>query len=322
MKLYPLKFNPIFKERIWGGTKLEDILDKQLAGNSIGESWELSDIDGDVSEVSNGPLKGKSLRELIDFFGEDLLGKKVKERFGSKFPILVKFLDAKEDLSIQLHPNDTLAKQRHDSLGKTEMWHILQADKNSSLIVGFNKNTTKEEYLKHLRNGSLLNILHKEPVKKGDTFIINPGKVHAIGAGILLAEIQQTSDITYRIFDFNRKDNNGQPRELHTELALDAIDYEVKDDYRVHYSEEKNTCNPMVNSPYFITNFVDVSGTFSLELAQRDSFTIYICTEGEASLKFENGTEQLKMGDTVLVPAALNIISFRANSARLLEVHL
>lgn len=322
MKLYPLKFKPILKERIWGGTKLGDILRKQVQGNAIGESWELSGVEGDISEVVNGPLKSKSLDDLITLYGESLLGKSVMERFGSKFPILIKFLDAKENLSIQLHPNDALAQQRHNSFGKTEMWHILQADKDSSLIVGFNKNTTKEEYFQHLQNGSLLNILHNEPVKKGDTFIINPGKVHAIGAGILLAEIQQTSDITYRIFDFNRKDKNGHPRELHTDLALDAIDYEMKNDYRVHYSEEKNTLNPMVNSPYFITNFVDVSGTFSIELAQRDSFSIYICTEGEASLNFESGTEKLKMGDTVLVPAILKDISLSADNAHLLEVHL
>ena len=322
MNLYPLKFKPILKERIWGGSKLGDILKKQVQGNGIGESWELSDVEGDVSEVANGPLKGKSLQDLIALFGEGLLGKSVKERFGSKFPILIKFLDAKEDLSIQLHPNDVLAQKRHNSFGKTEMWHILQADKGSNLIVGFNKSTTKEEYIQHLQNGSLLNILHKEPVKKGDTFFIKPGKVHAIGAGILLAEIQQTSDITYRIFDFNRKDKNGKTRELHTELALDAIDYEVKHDYRVDYSEEKNTCNPMVSSPYFTTNFVDVTGTFSPELSQRDSFSIYICTEGEVSLNYENGPEKLKMGETVLVPAMIKNIRFMADNAHLLEVHL
>jgi len=296
MNLYPLKFNPILKERLWGGTKLKDVLGKPIENDITGESWELSTVKGDVSTVANGDLSGTSLQELIDKYPEELLGKSVVERFGKEFPILIKFIDAKQDLSIQLHPNDELAKERHNSFGKTEMWYIMDADKGAELIVGFNKDVTKEEYAKSLEEDSLLDLLNYESVTEGDTFFINTGKMHAIGAGVLLAEIQQTSDITYRVFDFNRRDKNGNLRELHTDLALDAIDYTKKDDFKVKYSDKKDSVNNMVSCPYFNTNILKLTQDMELEVEKRDSFTIYMCVGGKATISNEFGSVSIKKG--------------------------
>ena len=320
MNLYPFKFKPILKERLWGGTKLKDVLGKPIESEITGESWELSAVGGDVSVVSNGPLANVSLQELIDANAEGLLGKSVVQRFGLDFPILIKFIDAKQDLSIQLHPNDDLAKKRHNSFGKTEMWYVMDADSSAELIVGFNKDVTKETYANSLKTNKLLDLLHYEKVAAGDTFFINTGKIHAIGAGVLLAEIQQTSDITYRVFDFNRKDKDGNLRELHTDLALDAIDYERKDDFKVMYSQELNTQNKMVVSPYFKTNFIHVSGAMELDTEYRDSFTIFMCVAGKAMVKTEAGEVALAYGETVLLPAITKKIELKSKGVKLLEV--
>lgn len=322
MKLYPLKFNPIYKERIWGGTKLKSVLGKDAEGDLIGESWELSAVDGDVSIIANGSLKGMSLQEVINTSNIDLLGKSVFERFGTKFPILIKFIDAKLDLSIQLHPNDELAMKRHNSFGKTEMWYVMQADKDAELIVGFNKEVTKDEYVNHLENNTLLEILNYEKVDEGDTFFIKTGKIHAIGAGILLAEIQQTSDVTYRVYDFNRKDKHGNTRELHTEMAVDAIDYDRKDDFKVKYKGDKNEPNNMVTCQYFTTNYIDVEGALTIDLSVRDSFTIYMCVYGEAEVSTSTGKEKIKKGETLLIPANSNEVSLNSDSSKLLEVYI
>ncbi len=320
MQLYPLKFNPILKERLWGGTKLKDVLGKPIETDITGESWELSTVEGDVSVISNGELVGTSLQELINSHPEDLLGKGVVARFGMDFPILIKFIDAKLDLSIQLHPNDELAKKRHDSFGKTEMWYVMDADEDANLIVGFNKDVTKVEYAESLENDTLLDLLNYETVKEGDTFFINTGKIHAIGSGVLLAEIQQTSDVTYRVFDFNRRDKNGNLRELHTDLALDAIDYNKKSDFRVDYARKGNSSNTMVHCPYFKTNFIDLSQNMKQEVSNRDSFTIYMCVGGSATIENDFGQASIQKGETVLVPAASKKINVRTNGAKLLEV--
>ncbi|UGU16977.1 class I mannose-6-phosphate isomerase [Sinomicrobium kalidii] len=322
MKSYPIKFVPILKERLWGGTKLKDVLGKDIDSDITGESWELSAVKGDVSVVANGAYKGRGLQELIDEYGAGLLGESVAERFGTEFPILIKFIDAKQDLSIQLHPDDELARKRHNSFGKTEMWYIMQADEGSELIVGFNKNVSREEYTGSLEKNTLTDLLNYEKVKEGDTFFINTGKVHAIGAGILLAEIQQTSDITYRIYDFNRKDKDGNTRELHTELALDAIDYEKKDDFKVRYTREKNVPNTMVECPYFTTNYMDVEGHLEHRIAARDSFSIYMCVDGEAEIAVEEEKEKIRKGETILIPAGTDIVDLIADKAKLLEVYI
>lgn len=320
MKLYPLKFDPILKERLWGGTKLRDVLEKPIENDITGESWELSTVKGDISVVSNGELNGTSLQELIDSNAEELLGKNVVERFGKEFPILIKFIDAKQDLSIQLHPNDELAKERHDSFGKTEMWYVMDADKGANLIVGFNKDVSKEEYAQSMENDTLLDLLNYETVQEGDTFFINTGKIHAIGAGVLLAEIQQTSDVTYRVFDFNRKDKNGNLRELHTEMALDAIDYSKKDDFKVEYPTEKNEVNTMVDCPYFKTNYINLSEDMKQDVSNRDSFTIYMCVEGNVTINNGAGEASIKKGETILVPANSTVISLQTGGVKLLEV--
>ncbi|SKB56057.1 type I phosphomannose isomerase catalytic subunit [Maribacter arcticus] len=320
MTLYPLKFRPILKERLWGGTKLKEVLGKPIESDITGESWELSTVKGDISVIVNGSLEGKSLQELIESNGEELLGKSVVERFGKEFPILIKFIDAKQDLSIQLHPNDELAKERHDSFGKTEMWYIMDADPKAELIVGFNKDVTKEEYAESIDNDTLLDLLNYEQVKEGDTFFINTGKIHAIGAGVMLAEIQQTSDVTYRVFDFNRKDKEGNLRELHTELALDAVDYKKKDDFKVSYSQDLNKVSEMVDCPYFKTNFIQLTENLELDITKRDSFTIFMCVGGEVVIKTSEGEVLIKNGETALLPAITKKISLQSKGAKLLEV--
>ena len=320
MTLYPLKFRPILKERLWGGTKLKEVLGKPIESDITGESWELSTVKGDISVIANGSLEGKSLQELIESNGEELLGKSVVERFGKEFPILIKFIDAKQDLSIQLHPNDELAKERHDSFGKTEMWYIMDADPKAELIVGFNKDVTKEEYAESINNDTLLDLLNYEQVKEGDTFFINTGKIHAIGAGVMLAEIQQTSDVTYRVFDFNRKDKEGNLRELHTELALDAVDYKKKDDFKVSYSQDLNKVSEMVDCPYFKTNFIQLTENLELDITKRDSFTIFMCVGGEVVIKTSEGEVLIKNGETALLPAITKKISLQSKGAKLLEV--
>ena len=244
--LYPIKFNPILKDKIWGGQKLNTILNKESELPNIGESWELSDVEGDTSIVSNGSLKGQSLKDLLETYKADLLGEKNYKVFGNKFPLLIKFIDAKEDLSIQLHPNDELAAKRHNSFGKTEMWYVFQADEDSNLIVGFNQDMTPEKYLKHLEDKTLTEIMNFDKVKTGDTYFIEVGRIHAIGAGVMVAEIQQTSDITYRVYDWDRVDDEGNERDLHNDLAIDAFDFNMPDNFRVNYSKEENKSNASI----------------------------------------------------------------------------
>lgn len=322
IEMYPIKFVPILKERLWGGVKLKTWFNKPIENEITGESWEVSAVPGDVSVVANGNFQGKTLQELIEMYPNELLGKRVYERFGKEFPILIKFIDAREDLSIQVHPNDVLAKQRHNSFGKTEMWYVMQADPDARLIVGFNKDVTRQEYQQHLSDGTLTEIMNYESVSEGDTFFINTGKVHAIGAGIIIAEIQQTSDITYRVYDFNRKDKNGNLRELHTEQALDAIDYQKKDDFKVTYNRQENTTNAMVSCPYFITNYLKLDANFHKEIASEDSFHIYMCVKGSGRISDGSTTLEINCGETVLFPASCEKLYVETENIELLEVRL
>lgn len=319
--LYPLKFDPILKDKIWGGEKLKSFLHKGSKLPNVGESWEISDVDGDTSIVSNGILEKQSLKHLLSTYKAALIGEKNYQQFGNKFPLLIKFIDAKEDLSIQLHPNDELAATRHNSFGKTEMWYVMQADKDANLIVDFNQKMTPELYLEHLQNNSLTEILNFDKVKTGDTYFIEVGRVHAIGAGVLLAEIQQTSDITYRIYDWGRTDDAGNSRELHTELAIDAIGFDMPNNFRVSYDTILNQSNEMVNCPYFTTNYLKLNTDLQKENTY-DSFIIYICVDGEAEIKTENVTEGIKKGETLLVPAAIKSFQIVAKNATLLEVYV
>ena len=319
--LYPIKFEPILKDKIWGGNKLKTLLNKDSDLLNIGESWEISDVEGDTSVVSNGRLKGKSLKQLLETFKDDIIGEKNYKVFGDTFPLLIKFIDAKEDLSIQLHPNDELAAKRHNSFGKTEMWYVMQADENSNLIVGFNQDVTPDTYLKHLEEKTLTKILNFDKVKEGDTYFIEVGRVHAIGAGVMLAEIQQTSDITYRVYDWDRVDNQGNERELHNDLALDAINFNMKNDFRASYSETENHPNKMVSCTYFTTHYFHINTTLEKENTQ-DSFLIYICVDGEAEISANSVSERIAKGETILLPAAIKSYQIKAENAKLLEVYV
>ncbi|MGB5172403.1 type I phosphomannose isomerase catalytic subunit [Eudoraea sp.] len=307
-------------QRLWGGDKLGTVLGKNIENDLTGESWELSGVKGNVSVIANGDYRGLKLTELIDKFPEELLGMKVLKEFGKEFPILIKFIDANKDLSIQLHPNDALAKKRHNSLGKTEMWYIMDSEPDSELIIGFNEDVDEKIYTKSLEENSLLDLLHFEKVEGGDTFFINAGKIHAIGKGVLLAEIQQTSDVTYRVFDYNRKDEQGNSRQLHTDLALAAIDYERKDDFKIAYNKEANTRNLMVNSAYFTTKYLRLDKTITLDLSLNDSFTIYMCVKGSLRISNENGEVDILRGETALVPASSKKVELITNGAELLEI--
>lgn len=317
--LYPLQFQPILKERIWGGEKLKTVLNKAIESATTGESWELSTVEGDVSIVANGVLKGKSLLEVIDEAPNEILGTAVYQKFGKQFPLLFKYLDAREDLSIQVHPNDALAKERHNSFGKTEMWYIMQADDDARIIVGFKEKSNANEYVENLENKSLLSILDDVKVKSGDVFFLETGTVHAIGAGLVVAEIQQTSDITYRIYDFDRVDAQGNGRELHIDQALDAINYDKVDTYK-EYTKEVNQSNVVVDCPYFTTNFVPLDGEVSVEKSG-DTFTVYMCVEGSFELDYNGVRYSYKKGDTVLIPAAIKEFVL-SGKASILEIYI
>jgi mannose-6-phosphate isomerase len=319
MKFYPLQFQPILKERIWGGTKLRDYLNKPISSEITGESWEISTVENDVSCVANGIFEGKSLNDLINEFPEEILGTKVHAKFGKQFPLLFKYLDAREDLSIQVHPNDELAAKRHNSFGKTEMWYVMQADDDARLIVGFKEKSSQKEYLENLENKTLIDILDTKKVKKGDVFFLETGTVHAIGAGTVIAEIQQTSDITYRLYDFDRVDANGNTRELHVDLALDAINYDVVDAEK-SYSKTENEANEIVDCPYFATNFIPLDG--SLEVVNdENSFLVYMCVEGSFDIVYDEERYSCKTGVTILIPAKMKQFEI-SGKASLLEIYI
>lgn len=320
--LYPLKFQPILKDKIWGGQKLKSLLNKNSNLPNVGESWEISDVEGDTSIVINGSLEGQSLKQLLSTYKGELIGNKNYEQFGNKFPLLIKFIDAKEDLSIQLHPNDELAAKRHNSFGKTEMWYVMQANKESNLIVGFNQKVTPDLYLEHLQNKTLIKILNFDKVKSGDTYFIEVGRVHAIGAGVMLAEIQQTSDITYRVYDWDRKDDMGNERELHNDLALDAIGFDMLDNFRIDYKKKANESNDMVSCPYFTTNFMPITSDIR-RTNSNDSFVIYMCVKGKVSVETNGVNTMISYGETLLIPAAIkDIIIHPEVNSELLEVYI
>ena len=318
-KIYPLQFDPILKERIWGGEKLKTELNKPITSSITGESWEISTVKGDVSIIANGALKGKSLMDVINDNPNEILGTEIYTRFGKQFPLLFKYLDAREDLSIQVHPNEALAKKRHDSFGKTEMWYIMQADEDARIIVGFKENSNAAEYLENLENKTLLSILDDVKVKSGDVFFLETGTVHAIGAGLVVAEIQQTSDITYRLYDFDRVDAQGATRELHVDLALDAINYNVVQTKK-EYSKDVNESNVVVDCPYFTTNFIPLDGNISVQKDGK-SFTVYMCIDGEFEIECNDAVYHYKKGDTLLIPAGISelIISGKAS---ILEIYI
>lgn len=322
-RLYPLKFRPIILEKIWGGKKLCTVLNKDTPFDKAGESWEISGVQGNISVVSEGFLKGNNLHELLEIYMGDLVGDRVFDKFGYEFPLLVKFIDAGDKLSIQVHPDDLLAANRHGSFGKTEMWYVIQADDNAEITVGFNREVTREEYLNHLNGKTLEKILNTEKAVEGDVFFLPSGRLHAIGAGILLAEIQQTSDITYRVYDYDRPDQSGKLRELHTDLALDAIDFSYHDNYRTVYQKKSDERTDLINCNYFHTGLYEISKPVELDYLGKDSFVIIICISGKMKLDYQGGTTGLSGGETILVPAAIKDLYLTpVVRSRFLEVYM
>lgn len=323
--LYPLKFVPILKERLWGGCRLVSVLGKKAKTGCFGESWELSGVPGNLSQVGNGFLKGNNLQELVEVYMGDLVGEKVYNRFGIEFPVLIKFIDAQCDLSIQVHPDDRLAAERHYPNGKTEMWYVMEAEHDSTLVAGFNRETNRAQYQKAVQDKALKNILNFEKVSEGDVFFIPAGRIHAIGKGVLLAEIQQTSDVTYRIYDWDRVDAQGKPRELHTELAVGAIDFKKCNTGKIPYQKLPQATVRIVQCPYFTANMVCCSQPVEKDYQHLDSFVIYVCISGKCTINNgaqEHGVE-ISKGETVLIPASLAGIQLvPSEPTEILEVYM
>ncbi|WP_299384538.1 type I phosphomannose isomerase catalytic subunit [uncultured Lacinutrix sp.] len=321
MKVYPIKFNPILKEKIWGGNKLGNLLGKDTDKDNVGESWEISDVNGNISEVSNGVYKGASLKTLIADYEAELLGADNFANFGYNFPLLIKFLDAKTDLSVQVHPDNKMAKKHHNSFGKTEMWYIMDSDTNADIVLGLKDKTVNPEVLNHINANNVDAVFNREQVKKGDSFFIPAGKIHAIGAGVLAAEIQQASDITYRVYDWDRTDDSGHKRELHTQLAEKATK-QFDSNGKADYTLQPNTKTNLVNCEYFTTNILDITKRQVKEYSNLDSFVVFMCVEGEAEVTAGLHKETLKMGETILIPASTQEVTFNSDNAKLLEVYV
>ena len=320
--LYPLKFRPILKSIIWGGSDITKFKNINPQQEGIGESWEISGVPGDISIIENGHFAGTSLQTLLSEKREQLVGSDVYHKFGNKFPLLIKFIDAQDNLSIQVHPDDKLAGERHNSFGKTEMWYVVKAAPEAFLYTGFEKQITPEEYEKSIEDNSFTDSLKKHMVKEGDVFFLPAGRVHAIGAGCFIAEIQQTSNITYRIYDYNRKDAQGNSRELHTELAKDAIDFKIYDTYKTEYKKELNKPVELVTCPYFTTNLLELSESINRDYKEKDSFVIYMCIEGGANIEDNKGNKlTVVQGETILIPAETKSVTVVPNNnCKLLEV--
>lgn len=321
--LYPLKFRPILKQTIWGGNKLAGKSESPDIQESIGESWEISGVQDNVSVVAEGLLEENTLEELIEVYMGDLVGDKVYEKFGIEFPLLIKYIDARNNLSIQVHPDDQTARERHNAFGKTEMWYVAGADTDARLILGFSKDSDKSEYLNRLRDNTLPEILNTRQVTQGDCFFIPAGTVHAICQGCFIAEIQQTSDVTYRIYDYDRRDKDGNLRELHTELATDVIRFDAQQEHAIHYHQHENHTEELVSCDYFTTNFLKFDKEIEKDYFELDSFVIHMCLEGKYTLVYDTDkTIQVNKGDTILIPACLkNVFLIPEKEARILEIY-
>ena len=321
MKVYPIKFNPILKEKIWGGNKLSTILAKQTNKQDVGESWEVSDVNGNISEVSNGIYKGKNLKSLLIEHEALFLGASNFENFGHQFPLLIKFLDANTDLSVQVHPDNDMAKKYHNSFGKTEMWYIMDSDDDANIVMGLKNENANPQILNHITSENIESVFNRECVKKGDSFFIPAGKIHAIGAGVLAAEIQQTSDITYRVYDWDRTDDKGEKRELHTKLAEKATK-QFHSNGKSNYQLQSNRSSNIVDCEYFTTNIINVESECVKDYSNLDSFLIFMCVEGQVNITADGEFETLQMGETILLPAITNQVMFSSENAKLLEVYV
>ncbi|MEA2043299.1 MAG: type I phosphomannose isomerase catalytic subunit [Bacteroidota bacterium] len=318
--LYPLKFRPIFKEKLWGSQNLNK-LSKKVPFEKTGESWEISGIENNLSVVSNGALANNNILNILKQFEAGLVGKKNFSEFAHTFPLLIKYIDADDDLSVQVHPDDKLALKRHNENGKNEIWYIVEAKEGAEIIIGMNGISSQSEFEYHTNQGTLPKYLQKVKVKKGEFYFVPAGTVHSIGQGILIAEIQQPSDLTYRIDDRNRKDKHGNFRELHTNLAKDAIDYTAKPGGSVKYNRIPDRQNKVIGTDFFSINFINLQQSLDLNYEQRDSFTVLMCTEGKYYLAYNSATIEIKKGDTLLVPAVMDKLNlYTDGKAQIIEI--
>ena len=318
----PLKFKALLKQTIWGGDKIIPFkhLDDHL--ENVGESWEISGVPGNETVVADGEYAGKKLNELVIEQKDKLVGKANYERFGDEFPLLIKFIDARQDLSIQVHPTDEIAKRQGKERGKTEMWYIMDSDKDAKLYSGLKKQITPEQYKAMVEDDTITDALAQYEVKEDDCFFLPAGRIHAIGTGCFLAEIQQTSDVTYRIYDFKRKDKDGNYRQLHTKEAAECINYTVEDDYRTHYEHKKNEGVTLVECPYFSTAVYDLDEPMTLDYSELDSFVILIGLKGEGTITDNEGnTVTIRAGDSILVPATTDTLKVEG-TIKMLETYV
>ena len=307
MPLYPFLFHPNLHTVVWGGHRLQVYKGLQSTDEPIGESWEVSAVPSSTSIISNGSFAGRDIISVISEYPEDILGKAVNEKYHGQLPLLVKFIDAERDLSIQVHPNDEMAQREHGKMGKSEMWYVIKADAGSHLYAGFKQEITPEEYQQRIADGTIIEVLADHQVKAGDVFYLPAGRIHAICGGILLAEVQQSSDVTYRIYDYNRPGMDGKPRQLHTELAAQALDYHVEENYRTEYVDNTNKAIQIIDSPYFDVRVMEISKPFHRDLRKYDSFIISMCIEGDCKLCVRSTGDEilLRQGSSTLIPAAI-----------------
>lgn len=302
--LYPLKFLPLFKDKIWGGSKIKDIIGIDYTPlERCGELWVLSSIEGEETIVENGFLAESTLSEVIDMYMDELMGEKNYNEFGENFPLLFKIIDAKDKLSVQVHPDNKLAQQKGMDNGKTEMWYIMQADQGAEIISGFNKDMNKVETINRLRENTISEVLNVDKTEKGDLFFIPAGRIHAIGSGVMLAEIQQSSDATYRVYDWDRKDEEGNSRKLHIQEALEALDFKAVEGGKSAYDYQLNKTSELVTTPYFTTNVLHLTETIEKDYSQLDSFVVYLCVEGGGIIHTMGHKIPIIMGEAVLIPA-------------------
>lgn len=323
--LYPLKFKPIFKDKIWGGDKLRTVMGMDFSPlNNCGEAWMLSGVAGNPSIVTNGFLAGNELNELLEVYMYDLVGDEVYEKYGNEFPVLIKLIDSNDWLSIQVHPDDELAARRKIGRGKTEMWYVLGADDKAQLISGFNRKLNQQTYLRHLESKTLPEVMNFERVAAGDVFFMPAGRVHALGPGILLAEIQETSDTTYRIYDWDRVDEQGNSRELHIDEALEAIDFELQDKYRTDYREIPDQSTTLASCEHFTTNLISLEKhALEKDYSALDSFVALLCTSGKTIVQDQTGQYDLAAGELILIPALTEkVLISPLEKTKLLEVHI
>jgi mannose-6-phosphate isomerase len=317
--LYPIKFKPVYKSKVWGGDKISKIKADKKAPANCGESWEISAIEGDLSVVANGFLRGNNIEEIIEIYMGEILGDSVFDKFGYQFPLLIKIIEAKENLSVQVHPNDDIAAERHDSHGKNEIWYVLDSEPGSKLISGFSRDVSKDEFFESIENGSFEDLINQPETKSGEVYFIPAGRVHSLGAGNTIVEIQQTSDITYRVYDYGRVG-----RELHLDLAADVIDFKKTEFVKTVFSRNPDKSNKIISNQYFSVNMLPVMNTVVKDYYELDSFVVYFCINGKLSIKtIGNDDVILKKGETVLIPAAINTVTIIPSEySELLEVFL